>query len=940
MSALRRMRVVCPALLSVGTLLAFTLLSPIGSASGAAISNKAALSAGVVAAAEPSVAGAFVPVAPARLLDTRTGLGARKAPVKPDTAVAVQVTGRGGVPGSGVSAVVLNVTVTGPTAAGHITAYADGASRPGVRNVNFVRGQTVANLVVVRVGADGKVDLFNASAGTTNLLAGIEGYYLTGTTPISIATQSLHDGVAGLAYTEALSATGGVPPYTWTASGLPAGITVSADGIISGTPSATGLSQVAVTATDAAGSTRNTILYLSVPTGVPSECAGQSCALLTPDGQTVQIPATRVGSIIRDADGSVSQVLLTGTPPQQGQVLVIAPSADAPSGLIAVADSVVTNNDGTSLVTVTVAGPADAYAEGTVQAIGGATTTAAAEGLGAAAMKPRAVSSASVSPTCDSNVTSDLYGLGVTPSLTPTVAALWKHPFFGGGGIYVGTGGLNLFQFDLDGTITVNLGISISGSATCTLNLPTLTATAPAGALGAVVLHIEPSLTLKVTGKVVIRTSVTLRCGAEYRWDQGREYRLAYCGNSTQPLRLGAPTGVDATLTGALAATVSLDDLAGITGTLTASLHAGYRPAQHPVAEVDGHVKYDLGACLACFWSGSPAHVTLISGSLLDKTLLTYDTAPAPPQGTPPVITSTQLPQGTVGQPYSARLTTADDRSGTWSISSGTLPDGLGLEGDTISGKPLTSGTSAFGIRFTDSSGLASTASLTLNILNSGASPGAIQNLDYCRQNVFSANDDNSTDQIALPFAVNYHGTSYSSLYISNNGYVVFDGPRSTYTPFELTDETPTPIIAPFFADVDTRNPGSALLTYGASPDGKTFCVNWVGVGYYDQHVDKLNNFQLLLVDRPAAGPGDFDIVFNYGSMTWETGDASGGTGGIGGTPARAGFSAGSGAPGTSFELTGSGTSGALLDGEPNALDASSQSPDGQAGRYVFPIRN
>src|SRR6266700_607969 len=180
MSALRRMRVVCPALLSVGTLLAFTLLSPIGSASGAAISNKAALSAGVVAAAEPSVAGAFVPVAPARLLDTRTGLGARKAPVKPDTAVAVQVTGRGGVPGSGVSAVVLNVTVTGPTAAGHITAYADGASRPGVRNVNFVRGQTVANLVVVRVGADGKVDLFNASAGTTNLLAGIEGYYLSG----------------------------------------------------------------------------------------------------------------------------------------------------------------------------------------------------------------------------------------------------------------------------------------------------------------------------------------------------------------------------------------------------------------------------------------------------------------------------------------------------------------------------------------------------------------------------------------------------------------------------------------------------------------------------------------------------------------------------------------------------------------------------------------
>ena len=921
-------------------MLAFTLLSPVGTASAAPASHSSSSGAGGRASANPSAAGAFAAVGPSRVLDTRNGVGAPKAAIQPHTAVAVQVTGSGGVPASGVSAVVVNVTATASTAAGHITGYADGAARPPVWNVNFTRGQTAAGLITVAVGANGKIDLFNNSAGTTQLLADVEGYYLAGTAPLSIATQSLHDGVAGLAYSEALSATGGVPPYTWAASGLPAGITVSADGILSGTPTTTGLSQVSVTVKDAASSVLSATLSLSVPTSVPSGCVDQSCAQLSPDGQTVQIPATRVGSIIRDASGSVSQILLTGTPPQPGQVLVVAPSADAPSGLIAVADSITANGDGTSQVTVTPAGPADAYAEGTVQAIGSPATSASTASLGGAMMKPRAVSQASTSPSCDSNVTTDLFGLGVTPSLTPTVAAIWAHPFFGGGGIYPGTGGLSLFQFDLDGSITVNLGISISGAGTCTLDLPSLTSTVPAGALGAVVLNLQPSLTLNVSGKVDIRTSVTLTCGAEYRWDQGQEYRLAYCGNSAQPLRLGAPSGVDATLTGALAATVSIDDVAGINGQLTSSLHAGYHPAQHPVAQLDAHVAYDLGACLACFWSGSPAHVTLFSGSLLDKTLLSTDTAPTPPGSAPPVITSTHLPQGTVGQPYSAQLTTADGRSGTWNISSGALPDGLDLVGDTISGKPLTPGTTSFEVSFTDDSGQTTTAPLTLAVTSAGVSSGAVENLDYCRQNVFSANDDNSTDLVTLPFSPNFYGTSYNGMYISNNGYVVFDGPRNTYTPFQLVDEAPTPIIAPFFADVDTRNPGSALVTYGASPDGKTFCVNWVGVGYYDQHVDKLNNFQLLLIDRSDTGPGNFDVVFNYGSMTWETGDASGGTGGIGGTSARAGFSAGSGAPGTSFELPGSGTSGTLLDGEPNALNASTQSPDGQLGRYVFPIRN
>jgi hypothetical protein len=127
----------------------------------------------------PTEPGAFVSLAPARLLDTRIGNGAPVGAVGPGGVVSLQVTGRGGVPASGVSAVVLNVTVAGSTGGGWITAYADGAAHPTASNLNFVAGQIVPNLVVVPVGANGRVDLYN-SAGSTQLVADVEGYYLSG----------------------------------------------------------------------------------------------------------------------------------------------------------------------------------------------------------------------------------------------------------------------------------------------------------------------------------------------------------------------------------------------------------------------------------------------------------------------------------------------------------------------------------------------------------------------------------------------------------------------------------------------------------------------------------------------------------------------------------------------------------------------------------------
>ena len=186
---------------------------------------------------------------------------------------------------------------------------------------------------------------------------------------------------------------------------------------------------------------------------------------------------------------------------------------------------------------------------------------------------------------------------------------------------------------------------------------------------------------------------------------------------------------------------------------------------------------------------------------------------------------------------------------------------------------------------------------------------------------IVARNDDGSAPLEPLGFTINFFGKTRSSGYVNNNGNITFDSALATYTPFGL-DKTQREIIAPFFADVDTRNPASNVVTYGQDTVNghKAFGANYINVGYFASHADKLNSFQVVLVDRSDVGPGDFDIEFNYARILWETGDASGGVNGYGGVPATVGWSNGTGDPGTSYQLPGSLESGAFLDGGPHAL--------------------
>ena len=120
--------------------------------------------------------GTYYPLAPSRIMDTRTGNGAPKAKLGPNGTINLQVTGRGGVPSEGVSAVVLNVTVTESTASSYLTVYPAGQSKPTASSLNFQKGWVRSNSVTVAVGAGGKVAINNFT-GYTHVIVDVTGFY-------------------------------------------------------------------------------------------------------------------------------------------------------------------------------------------------------------------------------------------------------------------------------------------------------------------------------------------------------------------------------------------------------------------------------------------------------------------------------------------------------------------------------------------------------------------------------------------------------------------------------------------------------------------------------------------------------------------------------------------------------------------------------------------
>jgi hypothetical protein len=153
-------------------------------------------------------------------------------------------------------------------------------------------------------------------------------------------------------------------------------------------------------------------------------------------------------------------------------------------------------------------------------------------------------------------------------------------------------------------------------------------------------------------------------------------------------------------------------------------------------------------------------------------------------------------------------------------------------------------------------------------------------------------NDDWSSVQMMLPFTFCYFGQSYNSFYINNNGNISFDGAYSTFTANSFPDPT-YKMIAPFWADVDTRGPLSGLVYYKAT--ASSLIIIWDHVGYFSNHDSLRNTCQLIITDGQDPLVPNGNTSFCYGDMQWSTGDASGGLNGFGGTPATVGANLGDG---------------------------------------------
>jgi hypothetical protein len=221
-----------------------------------------------------------------------------------------------------------------------------------------------------------------------------------------------------------------------------------------------------------------------------------------------------------------------------------------------------------------------------------------------------------------------------------------------------------------------------------------------------------------------------------------------------------------------------------------------------------------------------------------------------------------------------------------------------------------------------------STPSFAIDLLSGFGGPDGFGEL------VMLPNDDASSNQLDLPFALNFFGNTYDQFYVNNNGNVTFNAPLPEFTPnpFPVTNQ---PMIAPWWADVDTRAgpgalPGNAV--YLAAPNPNTVIVTWHNVGYYSNNNNKLNNFQLVLRNRADSGPGDFDFDFRYQKLEWTTGDLSGGSNGLGGTTAQAGYDDGQGL--NFFTLPGSRTPEVL-----NLVNQSNVATD-TPGLWTFAVRN
>lgn len=129
-------------------------------------------------------------------------------------------------------------------------------------------------------------------------------------------------------------------------------------------------------------------------------------------------------------------------------------------------------------------------------------------------------------------------------------------------------------------------------------------------------------------------------------------------------------------------------------------------------------------------------------------------------------------------------------------------------------------------------------------------------------------NNDGSSGLITLPFSFNLYGVQYNQVYINTNGVLSFLDPIDASIALPLP--TYEPVIAPFWADIDTENPVSGQIYYKVTPTH--LIVTWDHVGNSYDYDGPVNTFQVIIgiPGDELLGPG-VNLKMNYADMQWAT---------------------------------------------------------------------
>lgn len=671
--------------------------------------------AALLALAHPLAAGvgpaaqAFVPITACRAVDTRGPAGPNGGPALGANEVRVfTIAGTCGVPANALGLVV-NLTVVNPAAVGYAQLFAGDAPVPPTTVLGFNARKTRAGFAFVALASDGSgtVALANGSTGSADYLLDVEGYFvLACTSPILVTNPATAAGAVNSPFSQTFTSSGGVGAKTYTTSSpLPAGLTLAANGTLSGTPTQSGTFPITVTATDQNGCTGTGPTYtlvIACQTITVTNPGVTTGTANTPFSQTftqsggVGTVTFSTGSALPIGMTLAASGVLSGTPTQAGgfDIVVTATDANGCTGAGATYHLVI------NCQTITVTNPATTT--GTVNAAFSQTFTQAG-----------AIGSATFSTVSTLPAGLALAANGVlsgTPTQKGTFPIVVKVT---DGNLCTGTGATY--------NLTINcqtIAVSNPATSTATANTPfsqTFTASNTVGTVTFTTASTLPAgLTLAANGvlsgtptqtgsfPIVVTATDANGCAGI-----GATYTLVVGCQTWSILPAALPQA-----TSGVAYTATLTQSGGI-GAVTYAVTSGTLPAGLGLSS--GGVLSGTTALTGSY----PFTVTATdaNGCTATRDYLLVVSCPS----TPITLSPGSLAAAPANAPFPATVFSASGGAGPYTFQlAGALPSGMTFSTDTLSGTPTQTGSFPITISATDAGGCAGSQDYVVTITCNG----------------------------------------------------------------------------------------------------------------------------------------------------------------------------------------------------------------------------